>query len=220
MIPLRDVIPSRTTPWVTLAIICLNVAVFTFEIALSPDNRTQFFFAYGLIPAHFSWATAVSSMFLHDGWLHIGGNMLSLWIFGDNVEDRLGHVRFLIFYLLVGLAAVLAQTASDPASTLPLIGASGAIAGVMGAYFVTFPTSRVLVLVFLFFFVDVVEIPALLYLGFWFLLQLVEGVGRIGMSGATGGVAFWAHAGGFLSGIAGVWLFKKPERQRVEWWNT
>jgi membrane associated rhomboid family serine protease len=220
MIPLRDVIPSRTTPWVTLAIIGLNVAVFVVELSLSPEDLTRFFFAYGLIPAHFSWASAVSSMFLHDGWLHIGGNMLSLWIFGDNVEDRLGHFRFLIFYLLVGLAAVLAQTASDPTSTLPLIGASGAIAGVMGAYFVTFPTSRVLVLVFLLFFVDVVEIPALLYLGFWFVLQLVEGVGRVGMSGATGGVAFWAHAGGFLSGIAGVWLFKKPERQRVEWWNT
>jgi membrane associated rhomboid family serine protease len=220
MIPLRDVIPSRTTPWVTLAIIGLNVAVFIVELSLSPEDLTRFFFAYGLIPAHFSWASAVSSMFLHDGWLHIGGNMLSLWIFGDNVEDRLGHFRFLIFYLLVGLAAVLAQTASDPTSTLPLIGASGAIAGVMGAYFVTFPTSRVLVLVFLLFFVDVVEIPALLYLGFWFVLQLVEGVGRVGMSGATGGVAFWAHAGGFLSGIAGVWLFKKPERQRVEWWNT
>jgi membrane associated rhomboid family serine protease len=220
MIPLRDVIPSRTTPWVTLAIIGLNVAVFIVELSLSPEDLTRFFFAYGLIPAHFSWALAVSSMFLHDGWLHIGGNMLSLWIFGDNVEDRLGHFRFLIFYLLVGLAAVLAQTASDPTSTLPLIGASGAIAGVMGAYFVTFPTSRVLVLVFLLFFVDVIEIPALLYLGFWFVLQLVEGVGRVGMSGATGGVAFWAHAGGFLSGIAGVWLFKKPERQRVEWWNT
>lgn len=220
MIPLRDVIPSRTTPWVTLAIIGLNVAVFVVELSLSPEDRTRFFFAYGLIPAHFSWASAVSSMFLHDGWLHIGGNMLSLWIFGDNIEDRLGHFRFLVFYLLVGLAAVLAQTASDPTATLPLIGASGAIAGVMGAYFVTFPTSRVLVLVFLLFFVDVVEIPALLYLGFWFLLQLVEGVGRIGMSGATGGVAFWAHSGGFLSGIAGVWLFKRPERQRVEWWNT
>jgi rhomboid family protein len=220
MIPLRDVIPSRTTPVVTLAIIGLNVAVFVVELSLSPEDLTRFFFTYGLIPAHFSWASAVSSMFLHDGWLHIGGNMLSLWIFGDNVEDRLGHFRFLIFYLLVGLAAVLAQTASDTTSTLPLIGASGAIAGVMGAYFVTFPTSRVLVLVFLLFFVDVVEIPALLYLGFWFLLQLVEGVGRIGMSGVTGGVAFWAHAGGFLSGIAGVWLFKKPERQRVEWWNT
>jgi len=220
MIPLRDVIPSRTTPWVTLAIIGLNVAVFVVELSLSPEDLPRFFFAHGLIPAHFTWVSAVSSMFLHDGWLHIGGNMLSLWIFGDNVEDRLGHVRFLIFYLLVGLVAVLAQTASDTTSTLPLIGASGAIAGVMGAYFVTFPTSRVLVLVFLLFFVDVVEIPAILYLGFWFLLQLIEGVGRIGMSGATGGVAFWAHAGGFLSGIAGVWLFKKPERQRVEWWNT
>jgi membrane associated rhomboid family serine protease len=220
MIPLRDVIPSRTTPWVTYLILALNVVVFVFELSLSRDDLTRFFFAHGLIPAHFSWPAAVSSMFLHDGWLHIGGNMLSLWIFGDNVEDRMGHWRFLIFYVLVGLAAVLAQTAADPASTLPLIGASGAIAGVMGAYFVTFPTSRILVLVFLLFFVDVVEIPALLYLGFWFLLQLVEGVGRIGMSGMTGGVAFWAHAGGFLAGIATVWLFRKRERQRVEWWNT
>ncbi len=220
MIPLRDVIPSRTTPWITLVLIGLNVVVFVFELTLSSRDQTRLFFQYGLVPAHFTWTTAVSSMFLHGGWLHIGGNMLSLWIFGDNVEDRLGHGRFLVFYLLVGLVATLAQTLADPQSALPLVGASGAIAGVMGAYFVLFPTSRVLVLVFLIFFVDVVEIPALLYLGFWFLLQIVGGAGRIGETGGSGGVAFWAHVGGFLAGLSGVWLFRRRDRQRVDWWGA
>ncbi|HKW01589.1 MAG TPA: rhomboid family intramembrane serine protease [Vicinamibacterales bacterium] len=217
MIPLRDVIPSRTTPFVTLALIAANVIVFFYELSLPEPALTRFFYAHGLVPADFTWAAAFSSMFLHSGWLHIGGNMLSLWIFGDNIEDRMGHVRFLLFYLLVGLAATLAQTAADWGSGLPLIGASGAIAGVMGAYFVLFPSSRILVLVFLLFFVDVVEIPALLYLGFWFLLQIVGGAGRV--AGEGGGVAFWAHAGGFISGIAGVLLFRKRERQRVDWWG-
>jgi len=218
VIPLRDIIPSRTTPFVTLALIAANVIVFVYELTLSGPELEAFFFAHGLIPAQFTWTAAITSMFIHSGWLHIGGNMLSLWIFGDNIEDRMGHARFLIFYLLVGLVATLAQSAADWGSTLPLVGASGAIAGVMGAYFVLFPTSRVLVLVFLLFFVDVVEIPALLYLGFWFLLQIVSGVGRVGETG--GGVAFWAHAGGFLAGIVGVLLFQRRERQRVDYWGN
>lgn len=218
MIPLRDVIPSRTTPFVTLALIAANVIVFVYELTLPGPALEGFFFAHGLVPADFTWTAAFTSMFLHSGWLHIGGNMLSLWIFGDNIEDRMGHARFLVFYLLVGLAATLAQTAADWGSTLPLVGASGAIAGVMGAYFVLFPSSRILVLVFLLFFVDVVEIPALLYLGFWFLLQIVGGAGRVGATG--GGVAFWAHAGGFLAGIAGVLVFRRRERQRVDWWSA
>ena len=217
MIPLRDVIPSRTPPFVTLALIAANVIVFVYELALPGPALTRFFYAHGLVPAEFTWATAVSSMFLHSGWLHIGGNMLSLWIFGDNVEDRMGHARFLIFYLLVGLVATLAQAAADWGSGLPLVGASGAIAGVMGAYFVLFPSSRILVLVFLLFFVDVVEIPALFYLGFWFLLQIVGGAGRVGDTG--GGVAFWAHAAGFIAGIVGVLVFRRRERQRVDWWG-
>jgi len=220
VIPLRDVIPSRTTPVVTTALIGANVLVFLYELTLSDRGLMAFFYAHGLVPATFSWSAALTSMFLHSGWVHIGGNMLSLWIFGDNVEDRLGHVGFLIFYLLVGLIANLAQTAAGPGSTLPLVGASGAIAGVMGAYFVMFPTSRVLVLLFLFVFVDVVEIPAVFFLGFWFLAQILGGVGRIADSSVSGGVAFWAHAGGFLSGILLVWVFRKRERQRVDWWSA
>jgi len=162
--------------------------------------------------------TLVTSMFLHGGWAHLLGNMWYLWIFGDNVEDRLGHGRFIVFYLLCGIVAALGQVAIDPQSTLPTIGASGAIAGVMGAYFVLFPSSRILVLVFLIFFVDVVEIPALLYLGFWFLLQIVWSAGRVGDAG--GGVAFWAHAAGFISGIVGVLVFRRRERQRVDWWSA
>ncbi|HUL75269.1 MAG TPA: rhomboid family intramembrane serine protease [Vicinamibacterales bacterium] len=220
MIPIRDVIPSRTTPWVTTALIGANGLVFLYELTLSDRGLMAFFYAYGLVPARFSWSAAFTSMFLHSGWVHIGGNMLSLWIFGDNVEDRLGHGRFLVFYLLVGLIANLAQTVAGPGSTLPLVGASGAIAGVMGAYFVMFPTSRVLVLLFLFVFVDVVEIPAVFFLGFWFLAQILGGVGRIADSSVSGGVAFWAHAGGFLSGILLVWVFRKRERQRVDWWSA
>jgi membrane associated rhomboid family serine protease len=218
MIPLRDVIPSRTTPWVTYLLVGLNVLVFFYEVSLGPDLLERFILAFGLIPADFSWMTALTSMFLHGGWLHIAGNLLSLWIFGDNVEDRMGHGRFLVFYLLAGLVASLAQTYVIPNSPVPLIGASGAIAGVMGAYLVLFPYSRILVLVFLFIFVDVIEIPAIFFLGFWFLMQLLSGVGQLAnVTGAN--IGFWAHIGGFLTGAFGVWVFKRPERQRVDWWS-
>src|SRR5689334_22707084 len=166
MIPLRDVIPSRTTPYVTFFIIGINLAVFVHELqiqALSDSALERFYFSYGLIPASFSWVSALTAMFVHDGWGHVAGNLWCLWIFGDNVEDRLGHGRFVVFYLAVGFIAALAQTLTEPGSTLPMIGASGAIAGVMGAYFVLFPTSRVLVLVFLFIFIDVIEIPAVFF---------------------------------------------------------
>jgi membrane associated rhomboid family serine protease len=158
-------------------------------------------------------------MFLHAGWLHLIGNLLSLWIFGDNVEDRMGHGRYLIFYLLTGLVANLAQTTANPGSPVPLVGASGAIAGVMGAYIVLFPRSRVLVLIPIIIFFDIIEVPAIVFLGFWFLLQLLAGVGSMSEQGAVAGIAFWAHAAGFLSGIVGVLLFRRPERQRVEWWS-
>ncbi len=219
MIPLRDVIPSRTTPWVTYLLIGLNVLVFLYENSLGDRQLQRLFFEYGLVPAAPSLVTAISSMFLHDGWLHIGGNMLSLWIFGDNVEDRMGHGRFIVFYLLAGLVAALTQTIVSAGSPLPLIGASGAIAGVMGAYLVLFPHSRVLVLLFLFIFVDVVEIPAVFFLGFWFLMQVFSGIGRLADSRISGGVAFWAHAGGFLTGVLGVWIFRKRQRQQVDWWS-
>ena len=215
MFPLRDVIPSSTTPGVTIGLIAANAAVFLFQLTVPVDSTETFFRLYGLVPAEFTWPTAFTSMFLHAGWMHVLGNMLFLWIFGDNVEDRMGHGRFLAFYLLAGLAASLAQTWADPTSTLPLVGASGAIAGVMGAYLVLFPRSRVLVLVFLFLFIDVVEIPAVFFLGLWFLMQLVLGVGRTAADLAGGGVAYWAHAAGFLAGVVGVFVFRRP--QRAQW---
>ncbi len=219
MFPLRDVIPSRTTPWVTFLLIAANIGVFLIEISLDERGVEQFILAYGLVPARFTWAAAMTSMFLHGGWLHIVGNLWSLWIFGDNVEDRMGHGRFLVFYLLSGLVGNLAQVIAVPGSPIPLIGASGAIAGVMGAYLILFPYSRIHVLIFLFFFVDIIEIPAVFFLAFWFLIQLLSGVGQLAsLPGAN--VGFWAHVGGFLTGVLGVWMFKRPERQRVEWWGA
>ena len=176
---------------------------------------------YGLVPAAFSWMNVITSMFLHGGFLHVAGNMLYLWIFGDNVEDRMGHGRFLVFYLLCGIAAALAQTITAPDSTVPMVGASGAIAGVMGAYFVLYPRSRIVTLLPLFFFFQVIEVPAIAFLGIWFLMQFVSGIGSIGatIGRSSGGIAFWAHIAGFVAGITGVALFRRPERQRVEWWH-
>lgn len=218
MFPLRDVIPSRTTPWVTLALIVTNLGVFVYGLSLGERGYEEMLLTHGLIPADFTWMTLVSSMFLHGGLGHIGSNLLSLWIFGDNVEDRMGHGRFLIFYLLTGAVAAYAQVWADPASQIPLVGASGAISGVMGAYLVMFPHSRILVLVFLLFFIDIIEIPALIYLGVWFLLQIVSGMGTVGNDG--GGIAFWAHAGGFGAGLATVFVFRRREREQPDWWTT
>jgi membrane associated rhomboid family serine protease len=218
MIPLRDVIPSRTTPWVTFSLIGLNVAVYIWGLTLGGKGYEELLWTFGLVPADFSWLTLVTSMFLHGGLGHIGSNMLSLWIFGDNVEDRFGHGRFLLFYLLAGAVAAFAQIWSSPDSSVPLVGASGAIAGVMGAYFVLFPHSRILVLVFFFFFLDVVEIPALIYLGVWFLFQVLSGMG----SAAGGGemIAFWAHIGGFAMGLVTVFVFRRREREQPDWWRA
>jgi rhomboid family protein len=221
MIPLRDVIPSRTTPYVTIALVVLNSLVFLYQWALG-DQGNAFVETFGLIPAYFSWGTVFTSMFLHGGLLHVAGNMLYLWIFGDNVEDRMGHGRFIVFYLLCGVAAALAQTLSVPDSTVPMVGASGAIAGVMGAYFILYPHSRIVTLVTLVIFWQVMEIPAIVLLGFWFLMQFLSGVGSIATATgreAGGGIAFWAHIAGFAAGVIGVFLFRRPERQRVEWWN-
>ena len=221
MIPLRDVIPSRTTPFITITLIVLNALVFLYEFLLG-EHINEFIFAFGLIPATFSWFAVFTSMFLHGGLLHFGGNMLYLWIFGDNVEDRMGHGRFLAFYLLCGIAAALGQTFTAPNSVVPMVGASGAVAGVMGAYFVLYPRSRIVTLLPFIVFWQVVEVPAIFFLGVWFLMQFVSGVGSIAsaVSGEpAGGVAFWAHVAGFVAGLVGVWAFKRPERQRVEWWN-
>ncbi len=221
MIPLRDVIPSRTTPYITIALIALNALAFIYQLSLG-EQVNDFILYFGLVPAAFSWVTVFTSMFLHGGFLHFGGNMLYLWIFADNVEDRMGHGRFLVFYLLCGVAAALAQAIIDPDSVVPMVGASGAIAGVMGAYFVLYPRSRIVTLVPLFVFVQIMEVPAIFFLGIWFLMQFVSGVGSIATTAAgepAGGIAFWAHVAGFVAGVSGVIVFRRPERQRVEWWN-
>jgi len=221
MIPLRDVIPSRTTPYVTISLIVVNVLVFLYEFSLA-DRVNEFIIAFGLIPAAFSWATLLTSMFLHGGFLHVAGNMLYLWIFGDNVEDRFGHGRFLVFYLLCGSVAALAQTIMSPDSVIPMVGASGAIAGVMGAYFVMYPHSRIVTLLPIFIFIQLIEVPAIFFLGIWFLMQFLSGVGSIATAASrepAGGVAFWAHVAGFAAGVGGVFVFRRPERQRIEWWD-
>jgi membrane associated rhomboid family serine protease len=215
MIPLRDVIPSRTTPYITVTIIVLNALAWLFELSLPPDVLNQFLTVYGVVPRYLSAPTLITSMFLHGSWMHVIGNMWYLWIFGDNVEDRVGHGRFIVFYLLCGIAAALGQVAMDPLSTLPTIGASGAIAGVMGAYFVLYPQSRVLTLI-PWIFLQVVELPAIILLGFWFLIQLFS-AGTIAVTASThgsGGVAFAAHVVGFVVGVVGVFVFRKRQVDR------
>src|SRR6186997_1900458 len=172
MIPLRDVIPSRTTPYITVTIIILNALAWFLELSLPREELAVFLQVYGVVPARFQPLTLLTSMFLHGGWMHVIGNMWYLWIFGDNVEDRVGHGRFIVFYLLCGIAAAIGQILIDPGSTLPTIGASGAIAGVMGAYFVLYPRSRVLTLIPLIVLMPIVEVPAIVLLGLWFLMQL------------------------------------------------
>jgi membrane associated rhomboid family serine protease len=219
VIPLRDVIRSRTFPFVTIGLITVNALAFLFELALPAQELQRFLLLYGVVPAMFSWPTVFTSMFLHSGWLHFLGNMLYLWIFGDNVEDRLGHLRYLAFYLLCGTVAVLAQIAFNPASRLPTIGASGAIAGVMGAYIILYPASRIVSLFPLFIFWQIVEVPAVVFLGFWFLLQFFAGIGSLAVTSKTevGGVAFWAHVAGFLMGTLGVALFGGLRSRRAGW---
>jgi len=219
MIPLYDRNPTRRFPIVTVGLILACFAVFGLELTISMgggDNALERFFdQWGAVPAritdafgsgkYFSAATLgiFTSMFLHGGWLHIIGNMLYLWIFGNNVEDRLGRIGFLVFYLVGGVAAALAQVAIAPTSTDPLVGASGAIAAALGAYLILFPGARILSLVFLGFFYQLLEVPAIVILGFWFVLQLISGVASLGPATAqSGGVAFFAHIGGFALGVA------------------
>ena len=210
MIPLRDVIPSRTVPFLTVTIIILNALAWFYELSLPREDLPVFLRQYGVVPAYFAPATLISSMFLHGSWSHVLGNMWYLWIFGDNVEDRMGHFRFLIFYLLCGIVAALGQIVIDPTSTLPTIGASGAIAGVMGAYFVLYPQSRVLTLIPLIIIWEIVELPAIFLLGFWFLMQLFSaGAIAATANSQAGGVAFMAHVAGFLTGLVAVFIFRK-----------
>src|SRR5436190_15757526 len=218
MIPLRDVIPSRTTPYLTITIIGLNAVAWFYELALPRGVLEPFLQIYGVVPAAFSAPTLISSMFLHGSWSHVIGNMWSLWIFGDNVEDRVGHGRFVVFYLLCGIAAAAGQIAMDPGSPYPMIGASGAIAGVMGGYFILYPQSRVLTLIPLWFYFEILELPAIFVLGFWFLSQLFDAgaIAATANSRGSGGVAFMAHVAGFVCGIIAVFILRKRRRE-MDW---
>jgi membrane associated rhomboid family serine protease len=226
MIPFRDNIPSRTFPVINTLIIVANVIVFFYELSLG-RGLDRFIMRYGVVPAAvFSWPqsnlpiTAVlvpffTSMFLHGGWLHLIGNMWYLWIFGDNVEDRLGHFNYLVFYLLCGLGAGIVHTILNYNIVLPSVGASGAIAGVLGAYVVSYPFARVLTLIPIFIFWQIIEIPALIVLGLWFVLQFFYGTASLAAANAGGGgVAWWAHVGGFVVGMILVALFPRKDRPR------
>ena len=220
MIPLKDANPTRRTPVVTLAIIATCIVVFVYQLSLTAGGGDaaleRFVTEWGVVPAELvrtlrgghvlsmETATLVTSQFLHGGFIHIGGNMLFLWIFGNNVEDRFGRPQFLVFYLVGGVIAALAQVAIDPDSTVPTIGASGAIAATLGAYIVLFPAARVTTAIFLVFFYQLIEVPAVVVLALWFGIQLLDGLGSLGVSGSTqaGGVAFFAHIGGFIFGAA------------------
>ena len=225
MIPLRDQNPSRSTPVVTRGLIVLNAAIFLYEVSLGPGLR-DFMFSWGLVPARLpaaldlggeplAWTglTLVSSMFLHGGWAHLIGNLWYLWIFGDNVEDRFGAPGFLLFYVAAGVAASLLHVFSNLESRVPTLGASGAIAGVLGAYAVMFPRARVITLVPLFPFFQVIPLPAVLMLGLWFVFQFVAGAISVAHGAAGGGVAWWAHIGGFLFGVIVAWTSGRFRRR-------
>jgi membrane associated rhomboid family serine protease len=228
MFPLKDTIPSKTFPVVNYFLIAVNVLIWLFEASLPTEQLQEFIHIFGAIPARFHWIVPVNlttwlakyypiftSMFLHGSWFHIIGNMWFLWIFGDNVEDSMGHGRYFIFYILSGIIASLTHLYLNPESTIPTVGASGAIAGVMGAYFLLYPGARIITLIVIFFFVDIVEIPAFFYLGFWIFMQFIEGTFSFLLPSNVGGVAWWAHIGGFIAGVLFVHLFKKPVHKRV-----
>lgn len=212
MFPLYDTVRSRRPALITWTLVALNGLVFYYEMTIGEEGLTRLIRDWGLVPARLSvenaesWVTLLTSMFLHGGWVHILGNMWTLVIFGNNVEDRLGHGNYLVFYLLSGCAAALLQTYLAPASQTPMIGASGAIAGVLGAYLILFPRARIASLVPIFFIFTLVELPAVIFLGIWFALQLFSG--WLALQGAvTTGVAWWAHIGGFVFGVLTVLLF-------------
>jgi membrane associated rhomboid family serine protease len=222
VIPLRDTIPRRTVPFVTRLLVIANVAAFLLEV-LQGDRLEAFLDAFAFVPARLfhpelfpGWTVGASvltiftAMFLHGGFLHLAGNMLYLWIFGDNVEDALGHFRFLVFYLACGVTASLLQAVLAPTMRIPNLGASGAIAGVLGAYFVLYPRARIVTIVPLFVLFPLVEVPAGLYLLGWFLLQFWMGSAELASArgAAEGGVAFWAHVGGFVAGVVWVLVFR------------
>jgi membrane associated rhomboid family serine protease len=224
MIPLHDDNPTEITPIVTIALIVLCSLVFLYEVSLPDKVGEAFVFQYGAIPASLFGheanlpedaagfpitLTLLTSMFLHAGWMHLIGNMLYLWIFGNNIEDVMGHVRFVIFYVVCGIFAAMSHALTDPSSVVPMVGASGAISGVLGAYLLLFPRAQVLVIIPLGIFMRMMYVPAGFVLGFWFVLQLLSGGLSMGQPG--GGVAWFAHVGGFAAGMALIGLFKRPE---------
>ena len=219
MFPLRDDRPTYTAPIVTVLLIAACVLVFFFELSLDEYSRDYFINLYGVVPAHLRPSALMTSLFIHGGWAHIIGNMLFLWAFGRSLEDGMGHVKFLIFYLISGLAAGIAFALFNPGSTLPTVGASGAIAGVMGGYLVKFPRARVVTLVPIFFFLTTVDIPAAFLLLYWFAMQFFNGVGSVGDSQASrGDVAWFAHIGGFLAGM-GLVMLLAPRQPRYQQWQ-
>ena len=217
MVPLNDDNPTRITPYITYIFITVNVLVFIHEMSLNQSQLNSFFELYAVVPEELTasfngvnvnqpvpeWLTLISSQFLHGGFMHVAGNMLFLWVFGNNIEDRLGHFKYIIFYLTCGVLAALAQWFFSMQSGVPSLGASGAIAGVMGAYIIRFPRARILTLVPLGFFITTIRIPAVFFLGFWFVQQAISGVASLGATSDidTGGIAYWAHAGGFVFGV-------------------
>jgi len=228
LIPLRDNIPSRTVPFVTYILIGANVLAFFMELSLGP-NLGRFVYIFGVVPQKVLFAISeapqllpyaivpfFTSIFLHGGWMHLLGNMLYLYIFGDNVESALGHFRYLIFYLCSGVAASVTHIFFNFGSDIPTVGASGAIAGVLGAYFLLFPKAKVVTLVPIFFFIQIFEVPALLFLGLWFLIQFLSGSVAVGSGTAAAGVAWWAHIGGFAVGAGYVLLrYRKIKERRT-----
>ncbi len=224
MIPLRDINPSRTFPYVTIAIILINVIVHALQWGMTGKETVAFYQEFGAIPATilgqyskgFSFTsfsgsfTLLTSMFIHGGFFHLLGNMWSLWIFGDNVEDRFGHFGFLFFYIVTGIAASVSHILVSPHSMIPTVGASGAISGVMGAYVLLFPRARILVLLPIFIFIRIFTVPAWVFLGFWFFWQLLQGLATVSASNpSVGGVAFWAHIGGFAAGMILIPIMRK-----------
>lgn len=225
MIPLRDSVRPKSIPFVNYALILLNIFVFYKEVTLPPNQLELLIDRFGLVPqviTSLSWenitavdfkllSTLITSLFLHGSLLHIAGNMLYLWVFGDNVEDRMGHLRYLIFYLTVGLIGNLTHIYFNPHSLVPTIGASGAVAGVMGAYFLAFPRAKVLALVPIFFFVTITQVNALFFLFLWFFLQLINGLTSFGLGDQAQMVAWWAHIGGFTAGALGYLIFRRKK---------
>lgn len=223
MIPYKDDNPTETFPFVTIGIIILNVIIFILE-ALSDNNLLEITYSYGAIPQAIlnfkgeqpihPFFTIYTSMFMHGGLFHLAGNMLYLWIFGNNIEDRLGHLRFIIFYLICGTIASYAHAITNPHSTIPMVGASGAVSGILGAYILLFPHAYVHTLIFLGFFITTIKIPALIVIGFWAIIQFINGLISTGVRDVMGGVAWFAHIGGFLTGLITIklWIPRRIRR--------